>query len=325
MKHRVRPTAEVQGRSIRWIGLFHLLVTYAVWGSTYLAIRVAVRGGFPPLTLGFVRVLVSGGLLLLWGGLIRNRIRISAHEASVLAGSGLLLWVGGYGLVMWAEQRADSGYAALLVASMPIWVAIIDAVLDRQLPSWLASLSLLTGFFGIGLLSAPRLAGTGLGDMPRITALTLAAVSWAAGSVLQRRRPVGVTSVVSSGYQQFFAGIVFGIAALAAQEPWPHPSPAAWGALGYLIAFGSILAFTSFVLALRLLPISISTTYAYVNPVIAVFLGWLVLHEAVTGGMLGGAALVILGVAGVFYDRSSRSQDAHPTERRAGAPIGERA
>lgn len=321
MRTASRSTTAGTGPPIAWAGLFHLVVLYLVWSSTYLAIRVAVRGGFPPFTMGSMRVLVSGGLLLLWGALSRNRIRLSAREAWVLAASGVLLWVAGNGLVNWAEQRANSGYAALLVASMPIWVAIIEAALDRRPPSLLAAFSLLTGFCGIGLLSAPALARANPGDALSVLALMLASVSWAVGSVYQRRRPTEVTSIVSSGYQQCFAGIGFAIVALVTREPWPHPSPAAWSAWGYLVVFGSLLAFTSYVLVLRLLPISIATTFAYVNPVLAVFLGWLVLHESVTAWTLGGAALVVLGVAGVFRDRSKRTHEARHTI----SPIGERA
>ncbi len=289
---------------------------YLVWGSTYLAIRVAVLGGFPPFVLGAFRVLVAGGLLLTWGALRRNRVRISWSEARVLATSGLLLWVGANGLVMWAEQRAASGYAALLAALAPIWAVVLEAGLDRRLPSRLTALSLLTGFCGVGVLSLPERASPQAGDLRSVLALLLAAVCWAAGAVFQQRRRVGVSSGVSSGYQQFFAGLGFALAALATRESLPHASASAWAAWGYLVVFGSLLAFTSFVMVLRLLPVSIATTSNYVNPVVAVFLGWLVLRESVTVWTLTGAALVLLGVAGVFRDRSQRLQTIH-----AGTPL----
>jgi drug/metabolite transporter (DMT)-like permease len=143
-----------------------------------------------------------------------------------------------------------------------------------------------------------------------LAALLLASLSWAGGVVLQGRQAVGVSPVVSSGYQQVFGGLwLVGMLALA-HEPAPHPVPEAWAAWGYLVVFGG-LGFTAYVQALRLLPISLATTNAYVNPVIAVFLGWLVLGEAVTGWTIAGAALVLLGVAGVLGERLRRGAAVH--------------
>lgn len=291
--------------SVTWTGLFHLLVIYIVWGSTYLAIRVAVRegAGFPPFMMGAMRVVVAGGLLLLWSALARYRLRPSRAEMAVLAASGILLWTGGNGLVVWGEQYANSGLAALLVGSGPVWVAILQAVLNRRPPSWLLTGSLALGFGGIGLLSAPMLLTGTRTDTAAVIALTLAPVCWAAGSVMVHRRPVALPVTVYSAYQHLFGGIGFVIAALAFREPLPHPTPEAWLAWGYLVVFGSLLAFSSFIVALRLLPTSVAMTYAYVNPVIAAFLGWLILHETLTAWTIGGAALILLSVAGVFRDR----------------------
>lgn len=292
-----------------WIGLFHLAVVYLVWGSTYLAIRVAVRegSGFPPLTMVGLRVLVGGTLLLLWSAASRRRIRPSGREFVILAASGLLLWFGANGLVTWAERRADSGYAALLIAAVPIWVALIEAVLDWKIPSYLLIGSLLIGFAGIVLLSVPVLASGVTADLWSLIALLLAGLSWGSGTVVQSRKPVTLAPRVSSGYQQFIAGLGFVVAALLLREPRLDPVPEAWLAWGYLVIFGSVFAFTSFVQTLRLLPINVAMTYAYVNPVIAVILGWLILREPITGWTIGGAALVLLGVAGIFRDRYSET------------------
>lgn len=293
-------------------GLLHLLVVYVVWGSTYLAIRLAVRegSGFPPFTLGAARLLVAGALLMAWaawrgGG--RGGLKVSGPDRGVLAGGGLLLWVGGNGLVMWAEQRADSGYAALLVASTPIWVALMEAVLDRRRPPLALVLPLLAGFAGVGLLTVPRALTGSRADALAVLALVLAPASWGAGSLLQRRRPVSLEPVVSSGYQHLIGGLGFLLAALATREPEPHPTPEAWGAWAYLVTFGSLVAFTSYLQALRLLPIRLVTTYAYVNPVIAVILGRLVLGEPVTTWTAAGFTLVLLGVLGVFRNSVARS------------------
>lgn len=294
-----------------WAGLFHLFVVYMVWGSTYLAIRVAVRegAGFPPFSMGATRLLVAGSLLLLGTALARQRLRLSMQEISILALSGMLLWVGGNGLVMWAEQRADSGYAALLVASAPIWVAIIDALLDRKMPSYLLMISLLTGFAGIGLLTAPMLKNGTQADALSALALLIAPISWGMGTVLLRRRPVSLNMFVSSGYQQLLGGLGFAVISILFGEPLPNPTPEAWWAWGYLVVFGSFIAFTSFLLSIRLLPTSIVMTYAYVNPVVAVFLGWLILHEPIGIWTVAGTLLVLLGLAGVF-----RNQNSHKAE-----------
>ena len=292
-------------RTVSWAGLFYLFVVYIVWGSTYLAIRVAVRegAGFPPFTMGSLRMLVAGVLLLLWAASSRRRIRLSRREFAVLAGSGLLLWLGGNGLVMWAEQRAVSNLAAPIVGSTPIWVALIEAILDRKAPSLRLVASLLVGFSGIVVLSAPLLTSGVRADVLSVVALSLAAFSWGCGTILQSRNPVALSPRVSSGYQQLFAGLGFTVVAFVLREPRPTPIPEAWWAWGYLVVFGSVLAFTSFVQTLRLLPISIAMTYAYVNPVIAVILGWLILREPITIWTVSGAALVLLGVAGVFQER----------------------
>jgi drug/metabolite transporter (DMT)-like permease len=144
---------------VSWAGLFHLSVVYLVWAVPHLAIRVAVRegAGFPPFTLVTMRVLLGGALLLAWAGLSGRRLAPSRRELAILAASGLLLWGGGNGLVTWAEQRAHSGYAALLVGAAPIWAVLIESVLDRKTPSPLLIASLLVGFAGIGLLGGPVL------------------------------------------------------------------------------------------------------------------------------------------------------------------------
>lgn len=265
-------------------GLANLAVVYVVWGSTYLAIRLAVRegAGFPPFALGAIRVFIAGGFLLGWAALRRMRVRLARSEWITLAISGLLMWPGTNGLVNWAEQRADSSYAALLVGSLPIWTAIIEAILDRRRPSWRLVVSLLIGFAGLGLLTAPRLADAASADLLTICALLVAPITWAIGSILQLRRPVGVRPLVSAAYLHLFGGIGFLALFFLAREPLPTPSLEAWGALGYLIVAGSILAFTSFIRTLHLLPIGVAMTYAYVNPAIAVILGWLVLREPIT-------------------------------------------
>jgi drug/metabolite transporter (DMT)-like permease len=283
-------------------GLLHLLVIYLVWGSTYLAIRVAVRegSGFPPFTMAALRTLLGGAILLLLTGLRRRRLRLTRAELAVLVPSGLLLWVGGNGLVTWAETRADSGYAALLIATIPLWIAGIEAILDRRTPSLLLIGSLLLGLAGIALLSWPQITRGDSRDVSAFIALLLAPFFWSLGTVLQRRRPVGVSPRVSAGYQQVFGAVGFIVTALLVREPAPAPTGEAVAAWLYLVVLGSVVAFSSYVAAVQILPTRVVSTYAYVNPVIAVILGAVVLNEPVTASTLGGMALVLLGVAGVF-------------------------
>jgi drug/metabolite transporter (DMT)-like permease len=305
---------EPHHHSTSWRGLLHLFVVYMVWGSTYLAIRVAVRegAGFPPFTLGASRVAIAGIVLLAWSKTRGQRIKPTRQELMVLVVSGLLLWTAGNGLVIWAEQRIHSAYAALLVSSTPIWAAVVESVIDRRIPSWLLIVALIVGFCGTGLLSVPILAEATTADTLSVIALLFASFSWGLGSIFQNRHSVKLGARTSSAVQQLSGGVGLVLLMYLNSEPLPHPRPEAWWAWGYLVVFGSVLAFTSFVMALRLLPTGIVFTYGYVNPLIAVVLGWLILQEPITGWTIAGAALILLGVAGVFRDRIKRQRPAAP-------------
>jgi drug/metabolite transporter (DMT)-like permease len=294
-----------ENAKLNWTGLLNLFVIYIIWGSTYLAIRVAVRdgSGFPPFMLGGTRVTSAGIILLLWGFLRKQRMKPTREELKILVASAILLWMGGNGLVNWAEQRADSGLAALIIAATPIWTAIVTTFIDKQLPTLKMVAALLVGFAGMAVLSIPILSSGVRADTLSIIGLLGAGLSWGTGSVLQSRYQVKLSTAVSAGYQQFIGGLGLFFIALLLNEPLPQPVMDAWFAWGYLLLFGSILAFTSFVNALRLLPTKIVMTYPYVNPVIAVFLGWIILDEGVSLWTLGGATLILLGVAGVFRER----------------------
>ena len=292
-------------------GLGYLLIVYIVWGSTYLAIRIAVRdgSGFPALTMAGSRSLIGGLLLLGWCVLTRRNLIPSRRDLLLLASSGVLLWMGGNGMVSWAEKRAASGYTALLVGAMPIWTTILDSFIDRRRPTLRLIAALLIGISGVAILNIPVLRHGARADIIAAAALVLAVFSWGIGSVIQKRNPVALGGVPSSGYQLLFGSIALLVVAALSGEPRPTPTPHAWAAWAYLVFFGSVLGFTSFVKALRSLPTHVVMTYAYVNPVIAVILGALILHEPITIWTLAGSALVILGVAGVFHEsRRARAQ-----------------
>jgi drug/metabolite transporter (DMT)-like permease len=239
---------------------------------------------------------VAGLLLLAVGRLRGRRLVPRPAELAVLATSGVLMWVGGNGGVNWAETRVDSGVVALVVGTMPIWVALMESVLDRRPPSAALIGSLLVGFAGLVVLSAPMLEAGALGTLAGVFAVVGSALSWGMGSILQRRRSVALSPVVSSAWQQLCGGVGFVVVALLLAEPTPRPTPEAWLAWTYLVVFGSLIAFTSFVSALELLPTPIVMTYTYVNPVIAVLLGWWLLDEPLTGATGLGMALILIGV-----------------------------
>jgi drug/metabolite transporter (DMT)-like permease len=298
-------------------GIFHLLVVYGVWGSTYLAIRIAVGGdgGWGPFWLGGSRTAVAGVALLALAVARGRRIRASLPELAVLIPSALLLWVGGNGGVNWAEQHLDSGLVALIIGGMPLWVALMESLLDRRLPSLLLLLSLVIGFAGLVVLSAPVLRSGVMADALGVLVVVGAAVSWGAGSLMIRRRPTTLGPIVMAGVQQIAGSAGFAVMALAFHEARPQPTGAAWMAFAYLVVFGSVIAFSSYLRALQLLPTPLVMTYTYVNPVIAVFLGWLLLDEPISLWTIGGMALILTGVVGVFRDRVVQREAAVEAER----------
>jgi drug/metabolite transporter (DMT)-like permease len=295
------------------VGLANLVVVYTVWSSTYLAIRLTVRqgGGFPPFLMGASRLLVASTILLLWFLVGKSSLKITRRDLLVLGISGIFLWVGGNGMVNWAEQYASSGYAALVVGSAPIFICLMEAFVDRKRPALMLLLSVLTGFIGLVVLVWPALRSGNRTDWMSTIALCVGTISWGAASLYLNRKKISVSSLTASFYQQLFGGSAYLMVGLIAREPVPHPSTEAWLAWGYLIVFGSLLAFTSYIVALRNLPVSIVMTYAYVNPVLAVILGWAALDEKLSWWTAGGTALILLGVAGVFRQKyKTRSQHA---------------
>ncbi|MBA4421217.1 MAG: EamA family transporter [Anaerolinea sp.] len=299
-----RTTSTAQTTS-RWYGILNLLIVYIVWGSTYLAIRVGVRegSGFPPFYLAGTRVLVAGIILIGLAWLQKKPILLTKRELGLLAISGVMLWLGGNGLVVYAEQHVDSNLAALIIGSTPLGVALMEFIIDRRPPSSLMVVSLLIGFGGVGLLSIPSLRSGVSADALSVILILCASMLWGGGSLLQSRKPVKVEPEVSSAVQHLTGAVALFSMALITGEPLPHPVQEALFAWGYLVIFGSVVAFTAFVRALQMLPTNLVMTYAYVNPVIAVLLGWLILGEKITPWTLGGMALILVGVAGVFRAR----------------------
>lgn len=302
----------------RRVGLGHLLVLYVVWGSTYAAIRVAVApGGFAPMWMGALRMAVAGGALLGFAWLRGHRLRLDTQALLSLAAGGFMIWSAGNGLVMVAETEVPSSVAALVAATTPGWVALLDAVIDKRLPSPRTWLAISVGMLGVlALESDPTVAGVRSGPL---AALLFSAFCFAAGTIAHKRLAVEVPVSVRAGWEQLLATLGFVTLALARDEPIAMPSAAAWLAFSYLVLMGSVVAFTSFVVATKLLPTSIVSTHAFVNPIVAVALGWLLLGEPITLGTAVSGALIVISVILVMQAPSPAD------ERVVRAPLAEAA
>ncbi len=288
-------------------GLFHLCVVYVLWSTTYMGMRVGVgpSSGFPPFFFGAMRFPLAALILL---GIARFQglnMRPTGRELISLCIIGNIFWLVGHGLILWSAQYADSGFVCLMASTVPIWAALLQVIIYKKRPSVSMIVSLLIGFLGIAVLSLSSPAQMRGAGPSVIAALLIGAFGWALGSAVQARMPVALDTKVTAGYHQLAAGFGFLAVSLLLGEPAPHPTISAWVAWGYLVVFGSVFAFTSFVIILKLLPINIAMTYAYVNPVLALFLGWALLGEQITLRVVLGAALVLLSVFSIFNVRQA--------------------
>lgn len=265
--------------------LLALASVYLIWGSTYLAMHIAVEE-LPPLLMGAVRF-VAGGLILLGVAALRGERLPTARQWRAALPIGALMFLGGNGFVAIAMQTIDSSVAAVVCATMPLWVAVLSAASGER-PSVREWLGLGVGFAGVVAL----FGGASLGGDPVHAALILASpIAWAAGSVLARRLPVA-TGVSGSALQMITGGVAVGLVALARGERFTAGASAeAWLAVAYLVVFGSLIAFTAYNWLLRNTRPALATSYAFVNPAIAVVLG-----AAIGGEHLGADAIVATGL-----------------------------
>ncbi|MDX6665924.1 MAG: hypothetical protein QOG68_2130 [Solirubrobacteraceae bacterium] len=291
-------------------------VIYVVWGSTYLAIRVMVET-VPALLGAGVRFVVAGALMLGIIGLRSGarRLAISRVMLARTAVIGTLLAAGGNGLVTVGEKNVPSALAALIVASTPLWIVVFRSLWrDRPAPATLAGVAI--GFVGVALLLLPGNRPDGVRLLPTLV-IVLAAASWGMGSFTSQRWQMPADPLVSTGYQMLFGGMVCLVAALAAGEAAgvdvSHFSSDSVWALLYLIAIGSVLAYSAYTWLLQNAPISQVATYAYVNPMVAVVLGWAILDEHIPPMMLVASAVIIVAVATIVRNEAKARQ----AERRA--------
>jgi drug/metabolite transporter (DMT)-like permease len=271
---------------------------YLIWGSTYLAIRFAIET-IPPFLMAAARYLVAGGLLYGWSRL-RGAPRPSlAHWRTAVVLGALLLLLGNGGVV-WAEQRVSSGLVALLISTEPLWIVLFGWLRDRgQRPGGRVIAGLLLGLTGLVLLVRPSSSG-GL-DPLGVAAVLVASLSWAWGSLYSQRAKLPASPLLSTSLQMLGGGSLLLLAGLLTGEParfaLSQVSARSLLALAYLAVFGAIIALTAYAWLLRTASAVLVSTYAYVNPVVAVFLGWAMAGEPLTRGTLIAAGVILTGVA----------------------------
>jgi drug/metabolite transporter (DMT)-like permease len=290
---------------------------YVVWGSTYLAILYAIED-LPPFLMAGARFLLAGSLLYAWVWLAArgsNRLRPTARQWRSATIVGGLLLLGGNGGVVWAEQYVPSSVAALLIAITPVWIVVLDWLqrghAGRPTPAVL--LGLLLGLAGVILLAGTRPGNAAAGDggaMAIVGSLVLvgASLSWATGSVISRRMPLPGSPLAATAMQMIAGGsLLLVLAAATGQFGEFEPrgvSSRAWLSFLYLVVFGSRIGFSAYIWLLRHAPAASVATYAYVNPAVAVVLGWALAGEALTPPMLTAAALIVVAVVLITRFRS---------------------
>jgi drug/metabolite transporter (DMT)-like permease len=286
--------AQVSRRA--WLAL---AIVYIVWGSTYLGIDLAVRT-IPPFLMAASRFLIAGPLLYVWATRRGDRTDrpTARHWLSAALIAAPMLAVGN-AAVGWAEQTLDTGTASLIIASVPLWMALLDRVFYAQRLARTIVLGLAVGFGGVGLLVAPGGAGGGSGKAAIV--LVFSSLAWAIGSLYSRHAALPRRPLVGAAMQMIAGGLMLTVVSAASGELGRvHPSAISlesWLGLAYLVVAGSFLGFTAYIWLLRAAPTSLVGTYAYVNPVVAVLLGTLILGEPLTWRTLVGGGIIIASVA----------------------------
>jgi drug/metabolite transporter (DMT)-like permease len=276
------------------------MAIYIIWGSTYLAIKYAVAT-MPPFAMAATRFLVAGGILYVWARLRSDVETRRVHWLHAM-GLGVLLLCGGNGAVVWAQQHVPSGIAALVVAVVPLWVVLLDWLRPGgQRPHRLTLIGVIAGLAGMALLIGPGALGGGEIEALPAFVLLCGSLSWSAATVFGKRAKVPGYPPLTSAMQLLGGGLALAIVSIVAGEPGNiDPSSFSWQAivsLGYLIVFGSIVAFSAYSWLLRVAPPARIATYAYVNPVVAILLGWAIADERLTGRTMLAAAVILGGVA----------------------------
>jgi drug/metabolite transporter (DMT)-like permease len=288
---------------------------YLIWGSTYLAIRFAIET-IPPFLMAAARYLTAGAMLYAWSRLRgAPRPRLIHWRSAVLLG-GLLLLLGNGGVV-WAEQRVSSGLTALLISAEPLWIVLFVWMRDHDRPAGRVFLGLLLGLTGLVLLVRP--SSTGGIDPLGVAAVMVASAGWAWGSLHGQRAKLPSSPLLGTAMQMLGGGGLLLLASALLGEPARFHLAAVSArsllSLAYLVVFGALIAFTAYVWLLKAAPPVLVSTYAYVNPLVAVFLGWAVAGEPITRGTLTAAAVILAGVA-LISSAQGRGTGKREAERR---------
>jgi drug/metabolite transporter (DMT)-like permease len=305
----------------KWKTLLAFAIIYFVWGSTFLAIRVGVRE-VPPFLLAAMRFLVAGLVLYGWT-MARGERSPNARQWASISLLAVMIFAVDYGLLFWAEQRVPSGIAAVMLATIPVFMALSEIVLlaTQKLTARLA-LALLIGIGGVAALMSRSLdLGGPPVDRLGAVALIFASVSWSVASALSRKLPLPASKVMSSGAQMLAGGVFLTVASAALGEfrnfhPWAV-SRGAWLALLYLIVAGSIIGFTAYVWLLHHESPTKVGTYAYVNPVVAVLVGYFLGGEALGLRTILGTLLVLISVVVITTTRAKKPVAALAAEESA--------
>ena len=289
-------------RAVLWTAF---AIVYVVWGSTYLAIRIAIET-VPPLLMAGTRFLVAGALLYGWARL-RGAPRPGSAAMRGAAILGVLFLFLGNGGLVWAETRVPSGLAAVLVATVPLWTVLIERFRGAPPVHPAVWAGLATGLAGVALLMVPG-GGEAAIDPVGAAVLVIASIIWAYGIVIARGLTLPESGAVNAGLQMLVGGALLVVAGSIGGE-WGFFQPAAVSTrsllgLGYLIVFGSLIAFSAFTWLLREAPPGRVATYAYVNPAVAVMLGWLVASEPFGPRELAASAVIVAGVALIISVRA---------------------
>lgn len=292
-----------------------LIALYIVWGSTYLAIRFAVET-IPPFMHASLRFLISGAILFFWRRMAGDSLPTRSNwKSTAIVGTFLLL--GGNGLVGLAEKSVPSGIAALLITTSPFWLVLFESMRSGgNRPTLLSILGLLIGFSGVFLLVGPaEIMGAGHSfDKFGITLLLIAPVLWSMGSIYARGADMPKSTLLSTAMQMLVGSVALFIVSVATGElngfSFGDVSMRSWLGLIYLITFGSLVGFVSYGWLLQNAPVSLFSTYAYVNPVVAVFLGWLLAGEELNARIAVASAIIIGSVFLINYARQVSSRQA---------------
>jgi drug/metabolite transporter (DMT)-like permease len=297
------------------IGAFALI--YLVWGSTYLSVALAL-GSIPPFLLMGSRSML-GGIALFAGARLNGSQTGTMADWARASVCGVLFFVGCHGILAYAQQKVPSGIAALLLATIPFWIALLEAVLPGGRRTSLQQMLLLVpGFAGVGLIVADRM-GTDTSDITDLFLLLAAAASWALGTLLSRRWSPPDVTIEYSGMELISGGGVLLAISVLRHETTGFDLQAvtakAFGGWLYLTVLGTIVTFAAYIWLLKRMPAKLVATYAFVNPVVAVILGWAVLGEKLTVSTLLGAALVVGSVAAALL--TGEPEKAEPARAKA--------